>query len=644
MDHQLKPTTLNERFFELPNSLTALPDLPESLDTLWCDHNSISFLPVLPQLTGLRCASNDLAVLPELPESLIQLHCDNNILTGLPELPQTLRYLECENNTLTSLPELPGTLLQLRCENNQLMCLPTLPMSLTDFYTPGFNISNNPFTCLPNYVPAMSGVDNAIWLEIPLCDLADVNTNPYGCSSLAGIAGSVFNDTNIDCVQGIGELGIGNVPMKLLDDQGNQLALTMTLGNTLYNFVAGEGDYRVELATSDMPFLVTCADPGAVQEIQLTPIEPSAIHVDFGVECRPGYDIGVQSVVNYGLVFPGQQHRLQISAGDMSSWYGLQCAAGVSGTVTVDINGPVSYLGPALGTVSPTQTGPLQFLYNIADFSLLDFEQDLRLVLETDPDAQSNDSVCVQVEVEPVANDYDPTNNTYYHCYYVVNSFDPNIKQVWPLDVQPAFDGYFTYTVFFQNTGNAPAFNIRLADTLDTNLDPNSFEVISYSHPVFTYLNGNGLTFRFNSIMLPDSASDPEGSIGYVQYRIKPMSGLVEGTMIENTAYIYFDFNEAIVTNTTRNNFVDFTSIMERSTFDLQVFPNPGNGSYQVMRRTPSGGPIHLKVFDVTGREVASHNTNGVLTILDLSAQPRGSYLLRAWNDSGIRLVKLVKQ
>ena len=41
------------------------------------------------------------------------------------------------------------------------------------------------------------------------------------------------------------------------------------------------------------------------------------------------------SINSSGMVFPGQQHSLQINAGDMSNYYGLQCASGVSGTVTV---------------------------------------------------------------------------------------------------------------------------------------------------------------------------------------------------------------------------------------------------------------------------------------------------------------------
>jgi uncharacterized repeat protein (TIGR01451 family) len=73
----------------------------------------------------------------------------------------------------------------------------------------------------------------------------------------------------------------------------------------------------------------------------------------------------------------------------------------------------------------------------------------------------------VHVEINPTPLDGDTSNNVYDFCYKVVNSYDPNMKEVYPVNVLPGYDDWFTYTIHFQNTGNAPAFNIRLRDTLD---------------------------------------------------------------------------------------------------------------------------------------------------------------------------------
>ena len=62
----------------------------------------------------------DLTELPELPDTLKTLFCFDNKLTELPELPDTLKTLICYNNKLTELPELPDTLEYLYCSNNNL--------------------------------------------------------------------------------------------------------------------------------------------------------------------------------------------------------------------------------------------------------------------------------------------------------------------------------------------------------------------------------------------------------------------------------------------------------------------------------------------------------------------------------------------
>jgi uncharacterized repeat protein (TIGR01451 family) len=103
------------------------------------------------------------------------------------------------------------------------------------------------------------------------------------------------------------------------------------------------------------------------------------------------------------------------------------------------------------------------------------------------------------------------------------------MKEVYPVNVVPGFDDYFTYTIHFQNTGTAPAFNIRLLDTLDANLDLETFQILNYSHYQTANVRNNVLTFHFPNIQLPDSTSNPEGSKGYVQYRIKPKANLALG-------------------------------------------------------------------------------------------------------------------
>jgi uncharacterized repeat protein (TIGR01451 family) len=263
----------------------------------------------------------------------------------------------------------------------------------------------------------------------------------------------------------------------------------------------------------------------------------------------------------------------------------------------------------------------------------------------TDTTAQDGDLVCVNVSVTPTAGDNNAANNNFQYCYEVFNSYDPNMKTVWPHHVEPGFDGYFNYTVYFQNTGSAPAFNIRIADTLDTQLDISTFEVTGYSHDVLTYLHGNVATFRFNNIMLPDSTTDFEGSIGFVQYRIKPLADLPAGTIIENTAHIFFDFNEAIVTNTTENEFMISTAVQDLAEGpSMLVFPNPGTGLFTLEIDAAHSQLVWVEVYNLRGERLLQLSTNDSRTMLDLSAYPSGMYIVRAQNESGARHLKVVKQ
>ena len=78
---------------------------------IWCVNNSLSILPELPNsLEIFWCVNNSLSILPELPNSLIELYCCANKLSSLPKLPNSLEILWCSSNNLSSLPELPNLL------------------------------------------------------------------------------------------------------------------------------------------------------------------------------------------------------------------------------------------------------------------------------------------------------------------------------------------------------------------------------------------------------------------------------------------------------------------------------------------------------------------------------------------------------
>lgn len=150
--------------------------------------------------------------------------------------------------------------------------------------------------------------------------------------------------------------------------------------------------------------------------------------------------------------------------------------------------------------------------------------------------------------------DATPDDNTFVLKATVTGSYDPNDKQVWPAFIKPAQIASgepLLYTIRFQNTGTYPAERVRLVDTLDARLDLASLQVISASHS-FTWriLGGHVLEVLFDQIQLPDSLSNEAGNHGFFSFSIKGKPYLLLGERLRNRAYIYFDFNSPVVTNT----------------------------------------------------------------------------------------------
>ncbi len=151
--------------------------------------------------------------------------------------------------------------------------------------------------------------------------------------------------------------------------------------------------------------------------------------------------------------------------------------------------------------------------------------------------------------------DETPDDNTDDVGQLVVASCDPNDKSVEPagdLSPQNVIDGdYLTYTIRFQNTGTYYAETVIITDEISDKLDLNFIETLSYSHHNTFSITGNKVIWTFNDILLPEAASNEAKSHGFVKFKIKLKNNLNIGDEITNSAKIYFDFNDPVITNTT---------------------------------------------------------------------------------------------
>lgn len=230
-------------------------------------------------------------------------------------------------------------------------------------------------------------------------------------------------------------------------------------------------------------------------------------------------------------------------------------------------------------------------------------------------------------------------------------SYDPNDKTVWPnredLGNQTLHDEKLTYRIRFQNTGTDTAFNIVVEDTLSKYLDWSTFKLMDYSHKVETKFYDDGLVkFIFKDILLPDSNVNEPESHGFINYTIKAKQGLEEWTEIKNTAYIYFDFNPAIVTNTTRNNMVSeikYESIRETKTHNMVlVYPNPANNMLHLVLEHPEV-PTSITLSTSNGKQVLPHQQlqNGQL---DVSMLQPGIYFISIVQNEQVLRASFIKR
>jgi|GEM_PF-2404037 len=210
-------------------------------------------------------------------------------------------------------------------------------------------------------------------------------------------------------------------------------------------------------------------------------------------------------------------------------------------------------------------------------------------------------------------------------CATITGSYDPNQKTAFPSGAGKEkivkANTPLEYLLEFQNTGNAPAYIVRLVDTLSSYLDPVMVIAGASSHPyTFHYLDKNVIEFLFEAINLPDSTSDEPGSHGFVRFKINQKPDNETGTIIDNQVAIYFDYNPPVITNTTRVQIgtykVDIITGIKNnleSVNNSSAFPNPFS-DYTIIRVEGANfKDMDLVIYDSKGIQVHQQrisNTN----------------------------------
>jgi uncharacterized repeat protein (TIGR01451 family) len=667
------------------NDLTVLPALHTliNLQGIAIDSNNISVIPQLPNsLQYFSCSYVSADSLPPLPPNLISLTCMGNHLTEIPNLPATIEALNCSFNNLITLPNLPNVTshyLDIDCSENPLLsCLPYLPASLNSL-----NFSGTAISCIPN-IPSIYFSSIPSVASFPIC-MPSVDS----CPSFVSILGKVFLDRNSNCFLDSMEEGISKIKVMLVRADHDSFNICSSVNGSYSSDTMSAGLYVNHIDTLELPFTVTCPISG-YDSVLIDSLHMFDYDRNFGLECKPGFDIGTIGLVLNSVARPAGIARFNVHVGDMAKMYGITCTSS-AGDIVLTYSGYLTYSSSSLGSLLPDSILPNRLVWKIVDFSMLDFYEAIKPEFYIDSSAISGDLLCFTTSVTPLTGDRVPTNNVFSQCFPVGASYDPNIKEVAPFGSVTTSQDWMYYTIHFQNTGTSYAENVFVHDMIDANLDLNSIQAVAASHNQFMQVYPDSRTVKFNfiHINLLDSSTNEQASHGYVQYRIKLKAGLSEGLNIQNTASILFDLNTPVVTNTTSTiicntpsqvtqyiilgegptevivglhhysktgiytdilinsagcdsvvkTIVDvFAGIDVVSPSRILFFPNPANT--QVIIQLEGNSKLPLKIFDIYGRTIFSSDIMSNKYIVKTEFFQEGTYIIQCGNRHEKLVVK----
>jgi uncharacterized repeat protein (TIGR01451 family) len=261
------------------------------------------------------------------------------------------------------------------------------------------------------------------------------------------------------------------------------------------------------------------------------------------------------------------------------------------------------------------------------------------------------DTVCNASPISNWVNDATPWNNVDMSIRTVVGSYDPNHKAVSPEGKGPdgeifGTDSMLTYTVQFQNEGTYYAQNVVVLDSLDVNLDWSTMKPIYASHPCEISINTKGVVkYNFQNIILPTKTDEPILSNGQFIFSIKHKKNLALGSTFKNSAAIYFDFNEPIITNQVKNTLVAPLSIENKNVINgLGIYPNPANNILNLDIKNKKGNAT-ITVFDIMGKVVLQQQANASNAItLNINALHAGQYIVKVNCEGNNYVGKFSKQ
>ena len=441
------------------------------------------------------------------------------------------------------------------------------------------------------------------------------------------IIGNVFIDNNTNCTIDAGDQGMANAYVYANSSSGSFYANTDS--NGFYDIAVIPGAYTVTVYFYGYGL---CAVPTC------TSVYLDTFTTNGQVSSGNNFSVSSSAAADLG-VHPGCTSSTPGSPKEYWIYYYNQGPVAVSNAVVSFTYDPSLTLTSTSPAYTSLNTATHTITWNVGTVPAVYSWNRLVMYFDVPSTVTLGTVLYAQAEIDPIAGDCNPGDNIVNISDVVAASHDPNEKLVVPAGNLSASDTVLTYTIRFQNTGNAPASRVVITDQLSANVNPVTVNPGASSAPYKFTLSGNGLmTFTFDGINLPDS-SHGDSSKGFVTYTVHTRPDLPIGTQIDNTAYIYFDINPAIVTNTTVNTRSDWPNgipTISGGAMSAQVVPNPANDKAIITFKGATGN-VELTLTDELGNLLLSTTTDSKNYTLDAQRFAPGMYFYAAKDANGNR-------
>ncbi len=576
-------------------ALTSVTGIPEVYGDVWLHDVPSLQVATFDSIHGrLSVIGSPAEPFMHLPPGLMSVYLGIITPLHLSAFPSTLLDIEI-NGEIPALPEFPDGVDRIAVYPwNSDLCIPWLPASLTSVEVAGA-------ACYPNQPPLVT-------TPLTLCTIL----NSY-CPELSPtIAGHVFRDENGNGTQDPDETDAPNA-LILVQPSGR---MTSTNASGDYRIGVLPGEHTV-LASSDNAYFNI---PIPASRTVSLPLQNSQVsNVDFVMESDG--PIATDRKISILPITPAYAFWPRSFSLHWETTGYEPTPSTIGFSLMDESEEAFAFAEPSFQSLGNNLfTLPLNL-----DES---FYGTATITTSISPFLGQGATALTTATITPVIGDPTPNDNTTSIEMEVVSSYDPNDKLVTPAVLTPAevaSDTAVIYTIRFQNTGTAPAFRVLITDTLSTDLQWETFRFMHSSHPSEWFMRDGVIHFLFNDIMLPDSTTDQAGSHGAVRFSIRPKTTLLLGDTVINTANIYFDFNEPVITAPCILTIDAVTSIAPLDAHSIMTYPSPASDQLTV---TGISKGVVLDLISMDGRSVLRTVATGPEINMGVSGLARGSYVL----------------